>query len=441
MYNIADFGAAGDGRALDTQAIQKAVDACHAAGGGTVLVPAGKTFVTGTVRLKGRVTLHVENGARLLSSDNPDHFTGSPYEAMIAADGADHVAITGQGVIDGRARAFMTAELPHIFRGARRRPHTIVLTGCRHVTIRDVTIQNAAHWALHPAGCQDVLIHGIRILNDLKVPNGDGIDPDHCRNVRICDCHVEAGDDCICIKNERPGMDLGPTENITVTGCTLISTSSAIKIGSGSCNDFRNLVFQGCVVSASNRGLGIQMRDEGNLEDVIFADMVVQTRLFHSSWWGKAEPIYVTAIPRVPGRPLGRVRHVRFSNILCRAENGAYIAGSPESPIEDLVLDGVRIQVDKWTKWPGGWYDRRPCSIPPDGTPPEAEPGLVRHATAGVYAEYAKGLVLRNTEIAWGPNVQADWGHALEAHHVADLRLEGFRGAAGRPGLEPTVID
>jgi hypothetical protein len=411
---ILSHGAAGDGTTNDAPAIQRAIDACHAAGGGTVVVPAGKTYLTGAITLKSHVHLHVEGGARLLASE---HEADYPHRILLQAHHAENISLTGTGTIDGRARLFMTEELPHIFRGTDWRPRLVQFIGCSNVTVRDLTLQDAAHWGLHLTGCTDVLIHGIRILNDLKVPNCDGIAPDHCRNVRISDCYIEAGDDCIVLKNTREHAQYGPTENITVTGCVLKSTSAALKIGTESVDDFRDILFSHCIVRGSSRGLAIQLRDEGNVENVLFSDMIVETRHFHEDWWGAAEPIYVTALPRTATTTVGQIRHVRFRNLLCRGENGAYLRGCADSQPTDVLLENVRLEVRKWTKWPGDRHDRRPGLL-----------GVIPHRTAGLYCQHARDVTLRHVEVVH-PH-----GPALEVHRVPGLKIENFTGA-------PQVID
>jgi len=455
VYNVMDYGAAGDGVQNDARAIQKAIDACHKAGGGMVLVPGGKVFLSGTVTLKSHVNLHVEYGTKVLASPDPADYPNTDLRCMIEARGACNIALTGGGTIDGNGRRFIEGDLTYIYQpmDPALRARLVGLLDCRGVTVRDLTLLDSANWCLHLVGCEDVVIHGLRILNDLKMPNCDGIDPDHCRNVRISDCHIQAGDDCIVLKTTAGYRQFGPTENITVTGCTLISTSAAIKIGSESTQDFRNLVFQSCVIRNSSRGLAIQLRDQGNVENVVFANMTVETRLFEDHWWGKAEPIYVTAIRRFRDEPdsypewnptgaIGRVRHVRFSNLLCSGENGAFLSGNPDSPLEDIVLDNVRLEVDKWTKWPGGRHDYRPCDkAGPAFRDPRKDPGLVDHPTAGVFIQHARDVVLHGVTVAWGSERPPYFRHALEANNVDGLRLEGFSGQPAHPGDDARRLD
>jgi hypothetical protein len=432
--SIRDFGAVGDGRAHDGPAIGRTVAACAKAGGGRVVLPAGGTYLSGTVRLADHVDLHVEGGAVLLASDRPEDYPYDDLRCLIEARDARGIALTGLGTIDGRARRFMTEELPHIFRGNAWRPRLVGLVGCRGVTVRDLTLKDSANWGLHLAGCEDVVVHGLRILNDLKVPNCDGIDPDHCRNVRISDCHIEAGDDCIVLKNSREFAGYGPTENVTVTGCTLVSTSAAIKIGTESVDDFRDIVFDACVIRRSHRGLAIQLRDAGNVENVVYSNMTVETRLFHPDWWGRAEPIYVCAHPRDEGLPVGRIRGVRFSNILCRGESGVFIAGCEASRPEDVRLENVCVHIDKTTRWPGGQHDRRPSGG-------DWRTGLSEHRTAGFFINRARRVTLSGCEVTWGPNRPAYFGHALEARDVERLAVEGFVGEAAHPERDaPTLI-
>ncbi|MDH5440017.1 MAG: glycosyl hydrolase family 28 protein [Candidatus Bathyarchaeota archaeon] len=427
-YNVCDFGAVGDGKTNDSAAIQKAIEECSEAGGGRVLVPAGRIYLTGTFLLKSNVEFCIERGATVAASGNWDDYTTSQtkrqYRTLIASEHASDISITGGGVIDGGGRLFVETVTPYIYRMRRRRPFTMFLIGCNNVTIRDVVFRDGALWTVRLSGCEDVVIHGVRILNDLKLPNNDAIDLDRCRNVRISDCNIESGDDCIVLKTCKETAEYGPCENITVTGCTLMSTSAALIIGCEARSVMRNVVFDSCVISSSHRGLAIHLSEESDVENVIFSNMIVETRLFHEDWWGRAEPIYITAIPWTSQHKIGHVRHVRFSNILCRSENGVFIQGWEKNLVDDILLENVRVEVDKWSKWPGGRQDIRPC-------PGE---GLLEHPTSGFYIKNAQNVTLRNCEVVWGDHRPDYFHHALECHNVDNLKLENFEGNAAHPG-------
>ena len=207
-----------------------------------------------------------------------------------------------------------------------------------HISFRDFTVIDAPFWTLHPAGCDDVLIDKIRILNDLDVANSDGIDPDHCSNVRILGCHVTCADDCICLKASKGNSEYGPCENIIIDGCTLISTSAAIKIGTEGVGDFKNVIVSNCIISRSNRGLSIQIRDGGSVENVSYSNIIIETRRFCPDWWGTAEPIVITTFNRDENTKSGTIKNVRFFNVTAKGENGVLIHGNDENIIEDSRL-------------------------------------------------------------------------------------------------------
>jgi len=435
IYNVLQYGAMGDGLANDAPAIQRAIDACTAAGGGTVLLPAGHTYRSGTLTLKSNVELHVERGAVLQGSPDLADYTvqfavgalsGGELRSdqtganmLITADRAENIAFTGNGVIDGAGRFFVAEDLGYIYRMQEGRPFTFFLLGCKNVTLRDLTIRDGALWTVRLSGCDDVLIHGLRIDNDLKLPNNDGIDLDRCRNVRISDCHLVCGDDCIVLKacEETAAYGQG-CENIAVSNCTLMSTSSALVVGCECREPMRNIVFDSCVIQSSHRGLAIRLSEASDIENVLFSNMVIETRIFHEKWWGRGEPIQVVAIPWDHARGIGRVRHVRFVNILARSESGVHIEGWAPDRIQDIRLENVRLEIDKWSKWPGGCFDRRPC--------PDEE--LPAHPTTGVYIKNASNVALHNVEVVWGQNRPDYFGEALEVHGVSGLFLDGFKG-------------
>ena len=449
VFNVRSYGAVGDGRTDDAPAIQRALNACTAAGGGRVLLPAGATFVAGPLALRSHVELCVESGATLLAHPDPSRYTRSAFapdnlgegSRWLSADSLEQVTLCGGGVIDGNAPAFMGAvsgDAYAVRRGADNsdmRPHTLTLVGVKGLRIRDLTIGNSAYWTIHLAGCDDAALSNLTVRNDARVPNSDGIDVDHSRRVRITNCHVESGDDAICLKNRREFAAYGPCEDITVSNCTLSSRSCAFKIGSENMDHIGRVVVDNCIVSGSNRGLGIQNRDEGTVSDVLFSNIIVESTYFSDTWWGKAEPIYITSYPRpdgpgsrryAPGQTKGRagaVHDIYFSNIKCRSENGIYVSGDVADRVSNIFFDQVDIQLTKTTAQPGGVYDRRPA----------AGPGLVPGATSAFYLDRASAITLRNCSVRWGAGAPDYFAHAVESHAVTGLRLTNVVGASAFP--------
>ena len=438
-FNILDHGARGDGVADDAAAIQAAIDACAAAGGGRVVVPSGKSFAAGPIELKGGIDFHLEHAACLAAIPDRTLYTEDALTPRFKGDGkkwihayqANHLTISGTGTIDGRGVEFMTEELPHIYRTTTGRPFLLNLEACRHLTIKDVTLKDSAFWSTHLLGCEDVLISGIRLLNNLKVPNADGIDPHRCKGLRIIGCHIVGGDDCICPKAEEGFEHYGDNEDFVISGCTMVSTSCAIKLGSGTYGGMKRFVFDNCIIKGSHRGIGLQHRDHGTIEDVLFSNMIIETRLFDQAWWGEGCPIYVTSFPRTPETDLGTIRNIRFTSIRCKGESGVYLAAQEPGHIENIVFDGVSVHIDKISKIEGGHYDRRPGA---------ADPLIVEAPTSGFHLEDAKDITVRNCEVTWGANRPDYYRHALFAKHVEGLENDGLKGESAFPGAFEAVV-
>ncbi|TDN37208.1 glycoside hydrolase [Hymenobacter sp. UV11] len=455
QFNVRSFGAVGDGRTDDAPALQRALDTCAAAGGGRVLVPAGGTFVAGPFALRSHVELCVESGAILRASPDLSRYTQSAFAAdnygegsrWISAYNLEQVTLCGGGTIDGNSQAFLGPESGDALtvkrgpNGEDMRPHVLTLVGVKGLRIRDLAIGNAAYWNIHLAGCDDVAISDLTVRNDQRVPNSDGIDVDHSRRVRITNCHIESGDDAICLKNRREFASLGPCEDITVSNCTLSSRSCAFKIGSENVDHIGRVVVDNCVVSGSNRGLGIQNRDEGTVSNVLFSNIIVESHYVSGTWWGKAEPIYVTSFRRpdhgasrryAPGQTEGRagaVHDIYFSNVKCRSENGIYVSGETAGLVSHIFFDQVDVLLTKTTDLPGGVYDQRPAP----------GPGLVPGNTSAFYLDRTNNSTVRNCSVRWGPSPPAYFAHALESHGATGLRLSGLTGESAFPARLPAV--
>ncbi len=443
-FNIKSYGAIGDGKTNDAKAIQKAIDACSAAGGGQVLVPSGHVFLAGPFDLKSFVDLKIEGGAKILASPDEKLYTKSAFREnkgegtiWIGGEKLEQVSITGTGVLDGNGISFMGEELEDSyvlkpFNIIDPRPHLLTLIGCKKLNIDGVTFQNSAYWTVHLIGCNDVSISNITLLNSIKIRNSDGIDLDHSKNVRITNCYIESGDDCICLKNRREFEEYGACENIVISNCTMTSSSCAIKIGSENMDRISKVLINNCNIVNSNRGIGIQNRDEGTVSDVVFSNLLIEAKLFSDVWWGKSEPIYITAYPRATANNkdagwrlpkgqtkgnVGAVSNIYFSNIRCTGESGVYISGESQDKISNIHFDQVSVKLNKTTKEPGGIYDRRPSNVE----------GLVKSAVAGFYFENTGNISVNNSEVIWGTNKPSYAGKALEQKNVKKVVLSNFQ--------------
>src|SRR5690606_35957373 len=266
IWNVADYGAKGDGMTLDSKAIQAVIDACHDAGGGRVYLQNGQ-FISGTIILKDNVTLEVEAGAVLRASRNLDDFPIMPskypsYEGervtnkmLIYAEDATRISIIGRGTIDGGGDYWVDG--PYEKPSFSGRPRIIHFRGCADVQVRDVTLYNSASWVQSYQSCRNVVISGITLDSrenkdiekeryaDVPGRNTDGLDLVDCNFVRISDCFINSGDDAICLKSFSPDESCS---NITITNCVVSANASGIKIGTETAGKMEDIVIANCVV-------------------------------------------------------------------------------------------------------------------------------------------------------------------------------------------------
>ncbi len=430
-YDVRKYGAAGDGVALDTAAIQRAIDTAADRGGGRVLLPGGKRFLSGALILRSGVDFHLADDAVLLASVSQQDYAGQA--GLLNGDGAHGLKISGTGTLDGQAMKFMTtySETDERWEPVRFRPRMFSLKRCNDLAITGIGFGHSPNWGLHMIGCERVLIDRIRIRNFMDVPNCDGIDPDHCRDVEISNCDIVCADDGIVIKTSQQAEDFGPSRNITVKDCVVTTRDSGLKIGTETFGDISKIVFERCKVLSGGRGPTITHRQPGNIEDIEFRDIEVVAQHHAARWWGWGEAVSLTAWPRTAESKVGSLRNIRLRNIRGRAENSVRIDGLPDQPIENVLLEHVDIMIDRWTPYPGAKFDNRPTAAGVEGLEP--------HKTPVFSIRNARNVTLRDCRARWG-TVRPDYfSNALEARNVTGLTLEHFVGDAAHPGSEKAI--
>jgi Glycosyl hydrolases family 28 len=440
VFDVAKYGAIGDGKTLDGPAIQRAIDEAAAyKGKAQVLVRGGKKYLVGTLELKSAIDFHLADDAELLASLVREDYLGEAVSAsdadkmsavpsaLIVANGAQGLKISGTGTLHGRAREFMKGydEVGEIWQPKDWRPKMFVLTSCKDLEVRDITFAEAPNWGLHMLGCDGVLVDNVTVKNLLDVPNCDGIDPDHSRNVEIRNCHIACGDDGIVVKASRQAKDYGPSANVSVRDCVIETQDAGLKIGTETTSDVHDVTFERCRIKTSSRGLCIQLRDEGSVYNIAFKDIAFESRYFSDPWWGRGEAISFTAIPRKADAKLGSLHHITVQNVTGRAENSVRVWGCEASRAHDILLDRVDITLDRWTRYHGGVYDNRPTS---------AIAGIEPHESVGFSIQDADNVTLRDCNLKWGTNRPEYFSYAIEEKHVTGLKVERFVGDGARPG-------
>ena len=430
-FDALKFGALGDGKALDTAAVQRAIDTAADQGEGRVLLRGGKRFLLGALILRSGIELHLADDAMILASTNPADY--GTLGGLLNADGARGLRVTGTGHMDGQAMKFVTtySETDERWEPMKFRPRMFSLKRCTDLEIHDISFGHAPFWGLHMLGCERVLVDGLKIRNDLDVPNCDGIDPDHCRDVEIRNCDITSADDAIVIKTSQQDEDFGPSRNIHVKDCVVRSRDSGLKIGTETFGDVSKILFERCKVVASGRGPTITHRQLGDIEDVEFRDIEVTAEHHAARWWGWGEPVSVTAWPRVVNGKVGTLKNVRLRNIKGRSENSVRIDGQKDQPVEDVLLENIDMTVDRWTKYPGGRFDNRPTASGVEGLEP--------HGTPVFSLRNAKNVTVKGCTARWGEHREDYFTHALEAENVQKLNIEHFKGEAAHPERQKAV--
>jgi Glycosyl hydrolases family 28 len=427
-FNVRQFGAAGDGKRLETKVLQRAIDQCAQAGGGTVWFPAG-VYRSGTLRLRSRVTLHLEAGAVLLGSqrleDYPSNvptlrsYTDNYTErSLLYGEGLESVAIEGRGTIEGQGAAF-----PGPY---KTRPYLIRLVSCRGIAVTDVTLRDSPMWVQHYLGCDQVRLEGLTVRSRVN-QNNDGIDIDACRRVRIANCDISSGDDALVLKST---LDR-PCEDVVVSNCVLSSNCNAFKLGTESNGGFQNIAVSNCAIYDTRlAGLALELVDGGLLERVSISNVTMRR---------VSCPIFVRLGNR--GRPFkagmanpgqGHLRNLSLSHVRADGANaiGCSITGQPGRPAEDVALEDIQLT------FAGGGEGEATRTETPEYAAQYPEYSMFGSLPAyGLYCRHLRGLRLRDVRVGW---VEPEARPSLVCDEVEDLDLFGWR-ARAVSGQQPVV--
>jgi len=344
VHMVSDYGATGDKLTNDAPALQRAIEACAKDGGGMVYVPAGDYFC-GQLLLKSNITLFLESGATLWVSPRQEHY---PQEnTFLYARDAENISIAGRGRIRGTGSDDLRRKKEDERPKPKFRVGILQLLRCRDVSIKDITIRSSDAWTLDLEFCENVVIDGVNILNNYYRVNADGIDPVSCKNVRISNCHIIAGDDCIVCKS-RQNM---PCQDVVITNCTLSSIATAVKIGTESHSDFCNIHVSNCVIRDSAVGIGIYIKDGATAERLSFSNLTIETMrepdLVREYVKNSIYPIFVDIEKRRAESRVGRIQDLNFTDIFIISNNGNLIQGMTNQNIENVVLRNITMRVDK----------------------------------------------------------------------------------------------
>ncbi|MGH9582830.1 MAG: glycoside hydrolase family 28 protein [Bryobacteraceae bacterium] len=381
-FDIAKFGAVGDGRTKCTAAIRKAIAACSAAGGGRVVVPKG-SFLTGAIHLESNVDLHVTKGATLLFSRDPNDYLPvvftryegvecMNYSPFIYAFEKQNIAVTGPGLLDGQAdrehwwpwagksRDGWKPGQPNLRRDRKKlfdmgehdvpvknrvfgkghylRPNFVQPYRCTNVLLEGFRVKASPMWELNPVLCRNVMVRGVQI--DSHGPNNDGCDPEASRDVLISDCTFSTGDDCIAVKSgrNRDGRRVGvPCENVLIQGCNMKDGHGGVSIGSEVSGGIKNIVVERCHMSSPNLQRGLRIKTNsyrgGDIENIAFshvtigqvAEAAIEVDFFYEEGAGG------------PFRPA--VKNIVVSDVACgKSKYAIFLRGYANDPISGVTI-------------------------------------------------------------------------------------------------------
>ncbi|MDX2432498.1 MAG: glycoside hydrolase family 28 protein [Bacteroides sp.] len=400
-YDIREFGAIGDGKTLSTSFIQSAIDSCAAGGGGTVMIQNGE-YLTGTLYMKSHVNLYISAGSKLLGSLDYADYATDTYKQMykqeskldrclIFAQNQHSFSIEGHGEIDGQG---YKKDFPEY------RPMLIRFMECSNIKMRDITLRNPASWTTAWLYCENIVVDGVYIHSQAN-GNGDGLDFDGCKNVRVSSCSFNTSDDCICLQASRPDK---PCQDVVITNCIFETKWGGIRIGLLSRGDFESVTVSNCIFkNIRDSGLKIQMNEGGVMKNMVFSNLVMTN---------VPRPIFMTFCQQkacvdapeemAPMREMGSMVFdgIMVDNSMTDKNSVIFLSGMPGNPITHIMLSNIQMVN-------GGGGNKADASKRKfneytletlDGWWPEFY-GVGTLSAYGIYARHIDGLSLNNISI------------------------------------------
>jgi polygalacturonase len=463
IFNVRSFGAMGDGKTLDSPAINQAIEACGEAGGGMVYLPAG-IYLSGSIRLTNNMNLYIGAGATILGAPQTvnAYDPTEPWEVMAYQDGGHtyfhnsliwgegltNVSITGPGMINGGGLVWLDPALNRLSGYSRWSPtnrnatrinltnsaplrlgnKAVALKLCRNIIMRDFTIFHGGHFAVLATGCDGMTVDNVTMDTDR-----DGIDIDCCRNCVVSNCRINSPtDDALCPKSSFALGTNVITENLTIVNCqvsgfvegTLLdgtmkparNGNGRIKFGTEANGGFRNVTVANCTFR-SCQGLALEEVDGGIMENIAINNLTMMDV--------RDYPIYITLGNRNRGPGVtnaSRGRNILISNVVASGidrMSGIQITGIPEQPLEGIRLENIRLIFN------GGGTRQNALRDPPELGPRYPEPSVVGVMPAyGLFARHVRDLELANIHVSFD---STDLRPAMVCSDVDGLEIDNFK--------------
>ncbi len=451
VFNVKDYGATGRKEQDARPAIQKSIDACAEAGGGTVLIPPGH-YTSGALHLRSNLRLVLEAGATLFATPDPKAYDCGPIvskAALLFGEDLENVSISGQGIIDGQTEYEWRPDdfeqnfdhkmlmeklgkpivrpVPKGFPKREVFPHLLWLGRSQGIKVTGLSLLRSPGWTISLFACQRISFEGLYIYSSLKEAVwADGIDLDGCQDATVANCVIETGDDCVALVSQNWWGKALPCQNITITNCRLSSASAGIKFSEGNISGVRNIQVVNTLFNNVNRGLAFNDMLGGAISNVLVSNVTINCNRFEWFWAGDGQPVrfkigplseWTKEAPRSDEAPPGLVKNITFRNVIARAKGSSLFYGHAKSPLEGISLENVK------------WFLSSDSSAAYD---------TAEHA---LDFRHVRNVKLKNVEVFWEEPFLPAWKSAACFEHATDLELDNFVGKpAWAKGDAPAVL-